>query len=228
MALRKQDVDRLLAPEFAAGMEEASIADLRRRREECLRAEVVISYLRRVLQGELDLVRAESSLRSSGSRGDLAKLVEDLPAILTRGASGRSESGTAGGSGDDVGVGDGSAKASTSRPSTVGEPSHLSLVTMPGIGDAWSEPSDEDIDELIGGALSSELVEPSLPGGSLPGASLGTFSDEELATVEERLAENEKTLSDLRRRLHKRIDELQAAIVERYRSGSASADSLLA
>jgi hypothetical protein len=219
MALRREDVDRLLAPEFAAGMEEASLADLRARRDECLRAEVVISYLRRILQGELDLVGAEASLRSSGSRGDLTRLVEDLPAILTRGPAMSREGAVPAES-----VGGAGTAPKDSR--AVGQPAHLSLVTS--IGDAWDESSDEVIDELIGEALSSELVETSLPGGALPGASLGTFSDEELATVRARLTENEATLSDLRKRLHARIDELQASIVERYRSGQASSDSLLA
>jgi len=218
MSLRKADVERLVAPDFVEGMAEAPVAELRARRDECMRAEVVVSYLRRVLQGELDLVRAELELRSSGERGDASRLVEELPSILARrrpgGSGGQAEEGS-----EQAGA--------TPAPQRAGGGPHLSLVAMPGLGEDWSEPWEKELDEMIAGALSSELVELSLPGDALPGSNLQKFTDEELAAVAGRLEENEASLSAVRHQLHERIDELQAAIVERYKSGAASADSLL-
>ena len=216
MSLRNADVERLVAPSFVEGLEDAPVSELRSRRDECMRAEVVVSYLRRVLQGELDLVRAERELRAGGQRGDPSKLVEELPAILGHGPRRERPAGEEASSGTK-----GNAKVSR------GPGAHLSLVTIPGLGEEWSEPWEKELDEMIGGALSSELVELALPGGALPGGNLQKFSDEELAAAEGRLDENETALSAVRRRLHERIDELQAAIVARYKSGAASPDSLL-
>ncbi|MGH9292538.1 MAG: hypothetical protein ACRDZ6_07150 [Acidimicrobiales bacterium] len=203
MSLRKADVDRLVAPEYVEGLADAPVAELRTRRDECLRTEVVLSYLRRVLQGEHDLVRAEMNLRASGSRGDLGRLVEDLPAILSASSRGSEDRRTATSAG------------------------HLSLIALPGITEAWSEQWAAELEELIATALSSELVSNALPGGNLPGANLAAFSDQELVEVAEQLSGAEASISSTRHHLHERIDELQAAIVQRYKSGAADVDSLL-
>jgi hypothetical protein len=229
MSLQKADVERLIAPSFTEGLADASVAELRERRHECLRVEVVVSYLRRLLQGELDIVRAERELRASGERGDPSRLVEELPAILAGGL------GAPGGAGGHRGPGgqtsdeapDAAATGASSAPRHEGGGAHLSLVTIPGLGEEWGEPWERELDDMIAGALGSDLVELSLPGGALPGANLQKYDDEDLAEVAKRLEENEAALSDTRHQLHQRIDELQAAIVERYKSGAASADSLL-
>jgi len=195
MSLRRQDVERLLAPEFVSGLEAAPVAELRRRRDECQRAEVVLSYLRRVLQGELDLALAELELRSSGAGGDLGRLVDDLPAIL----------------------------ASSAAPSSRETP----LVTMPMLADAWLQNLDLALEDVVADALRSELLEDALPQRTLPGANVGTFADDELRQVVDSLRTGESSLSSLRRAMHERIDELQAAIVERYKTGAADVDSLL-
>ena len=49
-----------------------------------------------------------------------------------------------------------------------------------------------------------------------------------MAELAARYAEQESTLSSLRRRLFDVIDRLQAEIADRYRSGSASVSELLA
>lgn len=201
MSLRKQDVDRLLAPEFASALVDAPVAELRLRRDECQRAEVVVSYLRRVLQGELDLVLAAHELRATGGGGDLGRLVHDLPAIL------------APSSGQVAGQAPG---AHGSVPFAV-----------PAIADSWLHNRELVLEDLIAEALTSELLEDALPGGTLPGANVGTYSDEELVEVAERLRQGESDLSRLRRALHERIDELQAAVVQRYKTGAADVDSLL-
>ena len=195
MSLRRQDVERLLAVEFLSGLEEAPVAELRSRRDECQRAEVVLSYLRRVLQGELDLALAELELRSSGAGGDPGRLVDELPAILS---------------------------AATATPGR-----EAPLVTMPMLAEAWLQNLDLAIEDVVADALRSELLEEALVGRPLPGANVGNFADDELRQVVESLRAGESRLSALRRAMHERIDELQAAIVERYKTGAADVDSLL-
>ena len=53
-----------------ADLESVPVGELRLRRDACQRAEVAFSYVRRVLQGELDIVAAELEARARGVRGD--------------------------------------------------------------------------------------------------------------------------------------------------------------
>ena len=69
-----------------------SLADLRGRRDAIVSTETGLSYLRRLVQGPLDLVRGELESRAAGERRDLADLVDGLGDVLAE--SGR---GTAGG-----------------------------------------------------------------------------------------------------------------------------------
>ena len=62
------------------------LAELRSRREEAEEAD--ISYLRRLLQGRLDILRAKLVRRSQGGEQDVAGLLAGLPAILTDDAPG--------------------------------------------------------------------------------------------------------------------------------------------
>ncbi len=57
--------------------------DLRARRDAAVSAESGLSYLRRLVQGPLDLVRAELEHRAAGEQRDLATMVEQLPDVLT-------------------------------------------------------------------------------------------------------------------------------------------------
>jgi hypothetical protein len=61
----------------------------------------------------------------------------------------------------------------------------------------------------------------------LPGANLGAFGDEELRALAGLLSSAETSVSTRRRTLHDQIDQLQTAIVERYKVGAADADILL-
>jgi hypothetical protein len=55
------------------------MADVRNRRDECQVAADVLSYLRRIVQGRLDLVHAELERRATGGEhADLADMVEQL------------------------------------------------------------------------------------------------------------------------------------------------------
>ncbi len=60
---------------------------------------------------------------------------------------------------------------------------------------------------------------------------LTALSDQDTATLESmtgRLVEFERWVSERRRTVQERLDQLQAEIVRRYRDGEASVDSLLA
>jgi hypothetical protein len=81
-------IDRVLDPRFVAGVGQLDLAELRSRREEAEAEEADISYLRRLLQGRLDILRAELVRRSSGGEQDVAGLLAGLPAILTDDAPG--------------------------------------------------------------------------------------------------------------------------------------------
>lgn len=203
MTLRKADVERLVAPEFGEGLVEAPLTELRARRDECLRVEVALSYLRRLLQGEYDLAQAEIELRSTGRRGDLGRLVKELPSILS----------------------------ASPRPGAerhqASSAAHLSMSSLPGFSEPWNERWAAELEEFISSALTSDLVSNALPGGALPGANLGAFSDGELSAVADQLRVAEASISSIRHHLHDRIDELQAAIVQRYKNGAADVDTLL-
>jgi RsiG-like len=81
-------IDRVLDPRFAADVGQLDLAELRARREEVEAEEADISYLRRLLQGRLDILRAELVRRSRGGEHDVAGLLAGLPEILSDEAPG--------------------------------------------------------------------------------------------------------------------------------------------
>lgn len=83
MSLTAEDLNELCSPSYLEGLDDAPVAELRARRDACQRAEMVLSYLRRVIQGEIDLVTAELDQRRETGGSDVSRLVEDLPAILS-------------------------------------------------------------------------------------------------------------------------------------------------
>ncbi|HEX8863129.1 MAG TPA: aerial mycelium formation protein, partial [Actinomycetes bacterium] len=52
----KRRIDRVLEPRFVAGIDRLALEDLRKRREDAEAEEEAISYLRRVLQGRIDIL----------------------------------------------------------------------------------------------------------------------------------------------------------------------------
>jgi len=76
----KRRIDRVLAPDFVLGLEGLTMAQLRARRGEADQEEVDLSYVRRLLQGRLDIAGAEVTRR--GEEGG-AGLVASLAAILS-------------------------------------------------------------------------------------------------------------------------------------------------
>src|SRR6266511_4767593 len=76
-------IDRVLDPGFIAESGSLELSELRARRDEAEAEEADISYLRRLLQGRLDILRAELVRRSQGGDRDVASLLAGLPAILS-------------------------------------------------------------------------------------------------------------------------------------------------
>jgi len=76
-------IDRVLAPGFAAEAAGLDLGELRARRDEAEAEEADISYLRRLLQGRLDILRAELVRRAQEGDRDVTSLLAGLPAILS-------------------------------------------------------------------------------------------------------------------------------------------------
>ncbi len=78
------DAERVLAPDYLGDVTSRPIADIRTMRAECRNVEDKVSYLRRLVQGRLDIVSADLRRRAEGgSPGDLASLVDRLAEILS-------------------------------------------------------------------------------------------------------------------------------------------------
>lgn len=75
----RRRIDRVIAADFLAGIEERSLAEVRAMRDDCRLEEARVSFARRMLQARLDIVRAEVARRAEGGTGDL---LQSLPDIL--------------------------------------------------------------------------------------------------------------------------------------------------
>lgn len=85
MPSHKDDLSRLLTSTYLDDVGSRSLDDIRTMRSECQEAEVALSYLRRLVQGRLDIVHAFLDRPEGGTAPDLASLVDDLPGILSSG-----------------------------------------------------------------------------------------------------------------------------------------------
>lgn len=79
MPVGNRRIDRVLAEDYLTGLAEATLADVRELRTDAEQEEVDLSYIRRMVQGRIDIVRAELARRGGTSSGTL---VEDLASIL--------------------------------------------------------------------------------------------------------------------------------------------------
>ena len=78
------DAERVLAPDYLGDVRSRPIEEIRIMRSECRSIEDKVSYLRRMVQGRLDIVSADLRRRAEGgSPGDLASLVDRLAEILS-------------------------------------------------------------------------------------------------------------------------------------------------
>jgi hypothetical protein len=71
-------IDRVLDPTFLDDLAALGLDEVRERRDEADQEEVDLSYTRRILQGRIDIVRAEQSRRA----GEISDLVSSLPQVL--------------------------------------------------------------------------------------------------------------------------------------------------
>lgn len=74
----RRRIDKVLAEDFAADLPGLDLDELRTRRREAEQEEADLSYVRRMLQGRMDILRAELSRRAGG--GD--KIVDHLAQVL--------------------------------------------------------------------------------------------------------------------------------------------------
>lgn len=79
-APRRRRLDRVVDPAYLDGLEHREPAAVRTLRDECREEESRLSYLRRVLHGQIDLVRAEHERRQSGAG---SALLDDVTSILS-------------------------------------------------------------------------------------------------------------------------------------------------
>jgi hypothetical protein len=81
----RRRIDKVLADEFLVGLVDISLDDVRTRRQEAEQEEADLSYVRRLLQGRMDIVRAELARRKGSGQGSL---VDQLAGILADNTSG--------------------------------------------------------------------------------------------------------------------------------------------
>jgi hypothetical protein len=72
-------IDRVLRDDYLTDIGTVSLAELRARRDDAEQEETDVSYLRRLVQGRIDILRAELARRSGEGTGSL---LADLPQIL--------------------------------------------------------------------------------------------------------------------------------------------------
>lgn len=75
-------IDRVLAPDYLDRIEKSSMAELRTFRDDALQEETDLSYIRRLVQGRMDIIQAELDRREGGGSGSL---IDALPGILSDG-----------------------------------------------------------------------------------------------------------------------------------------------
>jgi hypothetical protein len=83
----RRRVDRVLAPDFVVGLDGLDLEEIRSRRAEADQEETDLSYARRLLQGRIDILRAEQAARHgdgplSGHPRTDAEIAKALAAVL--------------------------------------------------------------------------------------------------------------------------------------------------
>lgn len=83
----RRRVDRVLAPHFVEGLDALTLDEVRTRRADADREEADLSYARRLLQGRIDILRAEQAARHgdgplAGPPRSDAEIADALASIL--------------------------------------------------------------------------------------------------------------------------------------------------
>jgi hypothetical protein len=77
------ELDRILDPSYLGDLKARSMNEVRAMRAECQEVETGLSFLRRLVQGRLDIVGVERQRRRDGGEpGELSTLISELPEIL--------------------------------------------------------------------------------------------------------------------------------------------------
>lgn len=76
----RRRLDRITAEGYLDDVDGLDLGGVRARRDECAAEETQLSYLRRMLQARLDIVRAEQERRREGGEG--RSIVDALPGLL--------------------------------------------------------------------------------------------------------------------------------------------------
>ncbi len=130
------EVDRVLGPDPVDDLGSISVAEIRSQRDECRRVEDKVSYLRRLVQGRLDIVESDLRRRAAGtSPSDMPSLVEQLPGILSDRVRG-------------TGTGPGRLPTSFLPPDDDDLLAELDEVASPGALDSLSTLSDDEVQAL--------------------------------------------------------------------------------
>lgn len=93
--MANRNLDRVLSPEYLEGLGDWPVEELRERRAECQRLEDAASYLRRLVQGRLDVIALAVQARANGDEAvDVGSIVGGLASALAdesgpRGVGGR-------------------------------------------------------------------------------------------------------------------------------------------
>ena len=81
------EIDAVSNPDFIAGLTDRPMAELRDMRTRSQAIENSLSYVRRLIQGRLDIVGAELARRhDGGAAGDSRDLISRLPDVLSDGS----------------------------------------------------------------------------------------------------------------------------------------------
>ncbi len=85
----KRRIDKVLASNYLEGLERLPLDEIRLLRDDAGQEETDLSYLRRLLQGRIDIVSAEISRRAGGQDagivGQLPQILSDKPRAQARG-----------------------------------------------------------------------------------------------------------------------------------------------
>jgi hypothetical protein len=81
MTASRQTEAELLDPAYLDGLEERPVDEVREMHEDCVVVETELSYVRRLAQARIDIVRAEMDRRAAG--GSVSDLLAKLPEILS-------------------------------------------------------------------------------------------------------------------------------------------------
>ncbi|MGH3943212.1 MAG: aerial mycelium formation protein [Pseudonocardiaceae bacterium] len=81
----RRRIDRVLAPDYAEGLDRLLLVEVRARRDEAAQEETDLSYLRRILHARIDIVRAEQNRRRDNIS---ASVLDRLASILADNALG--------------------------------------------------------------------------------------------------------------------------------------------